>query len=304
MTSVQPKVSGNRQSRQAPCERRFLRTACVLIYSSAVGAVAWPSPGRGEELAPPQVRAIIKDYIATHPDEIGAIVKDYLVNHPEFLKEVFIELAKRKQAVKGAGDGSAAAITDASTMERATQIENNAGALFNSPHQVVIGNRSGDVTLVEFFDYSCGFCKRGLAHLMTLVAEDPQLRVVLKELPILGPGSADAAKVAIAVRMQDADGSRALAFHKTLLGKPGPATKDAALAVARELNFDMARIEQDIDGAEVRATLEETANLAKGLGIRGTPAYVVGDQVVFGAVGAKPIMRQIAITRAHHSGSK
>jgi len=269
-----------------------------LLLFAAAGLLAWPSTGRSEDISPAQIQEVIKDYIATHPDEIGAIAKDYLVKHPEFLKEVFIELAKRKQAVRGATQSKDTAMAAKSPRGHEEAIGKNADALFNSPHQVVLGNPTGNVTLVEFFDYSCGFCKRGLADLLALIASDPQLRVVLKELPILGPGSADAARVAIAVRMQDAEGSRELAFHKALLGKPGPASKETALAVARDLAFDIERIEQELDSVEVRQTLEETSRVAGALGIRGTPAYVIGDKVVFGAVGVKLLTNEIAVAHA------
>ena len=94
---------------------------------------------------------------------------------------------------------------------------------------MTLGNPQGDVTLVEFFDYSCGFCKRALSDMLALLKDDPKLKIVLKEFPILGPGSVEAARVAVAVRMQDPGGQKYLAFHQELLGAPGPATRDRAL---------------------------------------------------------------------------
>jgi protein-disulfide isomerase len=154
------------------------------------------------------------------------------------------------------------------------------------------------VTLVEFFDYSCGYCKRALPDMLTLLKDDPELRIVLKEFPILGPGSTDAARVAIAVRMQDPDGKRYLAFHQTLLGEPGPATKEKALAAALDGNFDLARIEQDMASDEVGATLGEDMKLAAALSVSGTPAYVIGKGVVVGVVGVAALKERIAQARA------
>src|SRR5256886_5656117 len=124
-----------------------------------------------------------------------------------------------------------------------------------------------------------------MADLSDVMKDDPKLKVVLKELPVLGRGSVEAARVATAVRMQDRTGKKYLEFHQKLLGGRGQADKARALAVAKEVGFDMARIEKDIAGDEVKATLEESMKLAEALGLNGTPSYVVGNDVVVGAVG-------------------
>ena len=142
------------------------------------------------------------------------------------------------------------------------------------------------VTLVEFFDYNCGFCKRALGDMAELMKADPKLKVVLKEFPILGPGSAEAARVAVAVRMQDPGGQKYLAFHQKLLGSPAQANMASALAAAGAAGLDVARIEQDLDTDEVRDTLAESMTLARTLGVSGTPTYVIGESFVVGAVGA------------------
>jgi protein-disulfide isomerase len=183
------------------------------------------------------------------------------------------------------------------TPDRGAAIASNATALFSSPHQVTLGNPHGDVTLVEFFDYSCGFCKRALPDMMALIKDDANLKIVLKELPILGPGSAEAARIAVAVRMQDADGQKYLAFHQQLLGTAGPASRDKALAAAKDLGLDMAQLEKDAASEEVAATLGEDARLAAAMGIRGTPGYVVGDEVVLGAVGLAALKTRIGAAR-------
>ncbi|MGB3584181.1 MAG: DsbA family protein, partial [Roseiarcus sp.] len=174
----------------------------------------------------------------------------------------------------------------------------NAGALFSSPHQVTLGDPRGDVTLVEFFDYNCGFCKRALSDTLALVKDDPHLKIVLKEFPILGPGSTEAARIAIAVRLQDPDGRKYLAFHQELLGSPGPAGREKALAAAKDQNLDMARIEADAASDEAGATLSEDMKLASALGFAGTPSYVVGGDVVLGAVGLAGLKERIEKARA------
>ena len=214
--------------------------------------------------------------------EIEKIIKDYLLAHPEVLEEVSNELDKRKQLAEA---------------EKAkTEIKNHSDALFNSPRQVTIGNTGGDVTLVEFFDYNCGYCKRALADLTTIMKDDTKLRVVLKEFPVLGPGSLEAAKVAVAVRMQDKN-KKYFDFHQRLLGGRGQADKARALQAAKEAGFDMARIEKDMNSDEVKASLEESMKLAEALGLNGTPSYVVGSELVVGAVGLDALKQKVNIAR-------
>ena len=121
--------------------------------------------------------------------------------------------------------------------------------------------------------------------MIELMGKDPKLKVVLKEFPVLGPGSIEAAQVAVAVRMQDKTGKKYLEFHQKLLTGRGQADKARALAVAKEVGLDMARIEKDLKSDEIDATLEESMKLAEALGLNGTPSYVIGNDVVIGAVG-------------------
>ena len=126
--------------------------------------------------------------------------------------------------------------------------------------------------------------------------DDPKLRVVLKEFPVLGPGSIEAAKVAVAVRMQD-PGKKYFDFHLKLLGGRGQADKAHALAAAKEAGFDMARIEKDMASDEVKASIDESMKLAEALGLNGTPSYVVGSQVVVGAVGLDALKEKVNVAR-------
>ena len=169
--------------------------------------------------------------------------------------------------------------------------------MFDSPRQVTLGNPGGDVTLVEFLDYNCGYCKRALPDMLALIADDKNLKVVIKEWPVLGPGSNEAARVAVAVRMQDPTGAKYLAFHRILMGERGPANKQRAIAAAEQAGLDTARIEKDLASAEVGQTIEESVRLAGALGLRGTPAYVVGETVVPGAVGVAVLKERIQAAR-------
>lgn len=241
-----------------------------------------------------EIDGIIKDYLASHPDEVGEIVKDYMIRHPEAVGQIISELLKHRPA---ASAGAAAAAGPKTAPEAGAAIASNASQLFSSPHQVTLGNPKGDVTLVEFFDYNCGFCKRALPDMLTLLKDDPKLKIVLKEFPILGPGSADAARVAVAVRMQDPDGKKYLAFHQELLGGPGPAGKEKALAAAKDQGLDMTRLERDLASDEVKATLDEDMTLANAVGVHGTPSYVIGKNLVVGAIGVAALEGDIAAAR-------
>ncbi len=203
--------------------------------------------------------------------DIEKIVHDYLVAHPEVLQEAMAELEKRQAA--------------ADAQKHKDAVKQHASALFSSPHQVTLGNPDGKVTFVEFFDYNCGYCKRAMDDMLTLMKDDPNLKVVLKEFPVLGPGSVEAAQVAVAARMQDKSGKKYLDFHQKLLGGRGEANKARALAVAKETGFDMDRLQKDMQSAEVKTTLQETFKLAEALGLNGTPSYVIGEKVEVGAVG-------------------
>ena len=176
-------------------------------------------------------------------------------------------------------------------------VKENSATLFSSPHQVVLGNPQGNVTMVEFFDYNCGYCKRALPDMLGLIKADSNLKFVLKEFPVLGEGSVEAARVAVAVRMQDSTGKKYIEFHQKLLGGRGPADKARALAVAKDVGFDMARIEKDMTSDEVKKTIDENMKLADALGVSGTPSYVVGHEVIMGAVGLDALKEKIEAER-------
>lgn len=240
----------------------------------------------------------IHDYLAAHPDELGDLVRAYLVKHPEVLRDMLIALMKQRAAARGY---TSPLLSARNAVDRSAVIASNAQMLFNSPHQVTLGNPSGDVTLVEFFDYSCGYCKRALADTVALLNGDPKIKLVLKEFPILGPGSTAAAHVAIAVRMQDASGLKYLAFHRELLSEAGPADEDRALAAAKDQGLDLDRLKRDMASAEVQETIDENLKLSTALGLTGTPSYVIGVHVLQGAVGLARLQSEIALVRTQHT---
>jgi protein-disulfide isomerase len=259
-------------------------------------------PSRAQDLRT-EIESIVKDYLAAHPDEVGEIVKGYFVKHPEAVGQILTEILKQRRAAgasanAGATAGAAPTTSTNPAADRSAAVAGNTAQLFSSKHQVTLGNPEGDVTLVEFFDYNCGFCKRALPDMLALIKDDPKLKIVLKEFPILGPGSLEAARVAVAVRMQDGGGQKYLAFHQELFNDPGPASKEKALTAAKNQGLDMTRLEQDMASPEVADTLTEDSKLAGAVNITGTPGYVIGKDVVLGAVGITGLKRQIDAARA------
>src|SRR4029079_113055 len=220
-----------------------------------------------------------EEFSSGQRSEVERIVREYLIAHPEVIQEAMSELDKRQTAAQAEKHKAA--------------IKQYSEALFSSPRQVVLGNPNGNVAFVEFFDYNCGYCKRAMQDMLTLLKTDSNLKVVLKEFPVLGPGSVEAAKVAAAVHIQDKTGKKYLEFHQKLLGGRGQADKAHALAAAKESGLDVSRIEKDMESADVKAMLDESFKIAEALGLNGTPSYVIGKDVVIGAVGLDALKEKI-----------
>lgn len=196
---------------------------------------------------------------------VETIVRDYLTKHPELLVEMSAELDKRQAAEQEAQQRKA--------------ISENADEIFRSPAAFVAGNPEGDVSVVEFFDYNCGFCRRALPDVVKLVNSDNKVRLVLKELPIFGDDSEDAAKAALAAHKQ----GKYFEMHQKLFTEPGKANKEKALAIAKELGLDVAQLQKDMEDPAIKKALEESKALAQKLNLQGTPLYLIGDRVVPGA---------------------
>jgi protein-disulfide isomerase len=228
--------------------------------------------------------ALAQSFTPEQRGEIEKIVREYLLNNPQILQEVMAELEKRQ------------ALVDAERHRAA--IKEHAELLFDSPRQVTIGNPQGDVAFVEFFDYNCGYCKRALTDMLDLMKTDSKLKVVLKEFPVLGEGSIQAAQVAVAVRMQDKTGGKKyLEFHQKLLNSRGTVDRARALAVAKEVGLDMSRLDKDMASDEVKTTLAESFKMAEAMGLNGTPSYVIGNEVVIGAIGLPGLKEKVNLAR-------
>lgn len=221
-------------------------------------------------------------FSAPQKAEIGTIVREYLLKNPEVLQEAINELQRRT--------------AEAEKTAQTAAIKETGETLLRSPHGAVVGNPQGDVTLVEFFDYNCGYCKQALADIQALVKADPKLRVVLKDLPVLGPDSMDASRMALAVKQQ-VSAEKLFEYHSRLLATRGRVGSERALALAKDMGLDIPRLQKDLTGPVVSAAVDENRQLAERLGITGTPAFIIGEEVVPGAVGQALLKQAIAGVR-------
>lgn len=214
--------------------------------------------------------------------EVEGIIRDYLLKNPEVLLEVQEALeAKQKEEQRIASLGV---------------IEKAKSEIFNSTFDGVVGNPKGKVTIVEFYDYNCGFCKRAIDDMQALTKADPELRFVLKEFPILGPDSQKASIVSMAFHLMHPE--KYGEFHNALLGGQGRATEAAAIKVALSLGADEAKLREKMKDPTITEAFSKTFDLANKLAITGTPSYVVGNEVVFGALGQEVLAEKIEAAKA------
>jgi protein-disulfide isomerase len=238
----------------------------ALVCSLILAAFSPMSPARAE-ISPAQ------------KSEFEALIGAYLKEHPEVVRDAMAELERRQKE-------------DEDTA-RQKAISGLSDQIFNSSMQAVVGNPNGKVTLVEFFDYNCGYCRRTLEDITRLSKEDNDLRIVLKDFPVLGPGSVEAAQIAIALRNQF-KGDKYWDFHQKLLSTRGQVGKTQALSVAKDLGADLAKVNADSANPVVRASIEEVMKIADGLNLTGTPSFVLGDEVIVGAVGYDELKAKIS----------
>lgn len=240
---------------------RLMSAALVLTLALAL------APARAEEQAP------------ADQAEFEARVRAYLIAHPEVIVEALQELERRQQA--------------ATDVKQKQAILDHRDALIASPDDPVAGNPAGAVTVVEFFDYRCPYCKAVAHDMIDTLEDEGDVRIVFKEFPILGPESEQAAKAALAARLQ----GKYLPFHRALMAHKGQLDEAALFRVAEEVGLDVARLRQDMTTAEIDETISRNLALANALAIGGTPAFVVGDSLVPGAVDMKTLRDLVAKAR-------
>ena len=212
--------------------------------------------------------------------DVERILRQYLEDHPEVVVEALRAWQQREQARQAAD-----------TRQR---VAARAPELYDDAETPFAGNPRGDVVIVEFFDYRCGYCRRNAPDLFALIESDPGVKVVFKEFPILGAASRLAARAALAAREQ----GLYVAFHRALMTADIDFREDDILAVARAAGLDVERLRAGMESADIDAYLARTTSLARDLGIEGTPAFVIGGELYPGALGADDLERLVADQRS------
>jgi protein-disulfide isomerase len=246
------------------------RTGGVLLAPAILLVGTALAIGQSKEAtSPPVVKTQATQADATlsadHKKAIEAVIKDYLLNNPEIMLEVQAALESKMEKVQAE--------------KAAAAIKSSAAEIFRPPFSPVVGNAKGDVTIVEFFDYNCGYCKKALVDVAKLLEQEKQVKLILKELPILAKGSEETAKVALAAKMQ----GKYWEFHRAMLNTSGQANEASALRVAEKVGLDMGKLKKDMASPEVAKEIDDTRALADKLQVRGTPFFMVGDRIIPGA---------------------
>lgn len=241
-------------------------TGAAVAYGPAAAGDKAPPLRLAQTTTPGSTAPAAGPFSAEQKAAIGQIIKEYLLANPEIMMDVQNALEARMETLQ------------AERLKLA--LKESAAEIFRRPNAPTAGNPNGDVTVVEFFDYNCGYCKRAFTDIAKLVEKDPKVKVVFKELPILSKGSEEAARVALAARMQ----GKYWEAHRVLIALRGEVNEASALrAVEKMGGLDMAKLKKDMDAPEVKAEIETVRNLAQKMGINGTPHFLVGDRAIAGA---------------------
>jgi protein-disulfide isomerase len=244
------------------------RSLALLLSGIAVLAGLASSPGQAADPVTPEQK-----------EAFERIIHDYLLQHPEVLV----------QALQSAEDKMKAE----SEADTRTALAEKHQALVADPTSPVAGNPNGDVTIVEFFDYRCPYCKEVEPSLEALLRDDGKIRIVYKEFPILGKDSVTATRVALAAVKQ----GRYDAFHAAMMATKGHIDQQVVMQVAKTAGLDLDRVKKDMQGQDVDDIIKRNYDLAQSLDIKGTPAFIIGGELVPGAIDIAALKEKIAAAR-------
>jgi protein-disulfide isomerase len=245
-------------------------TACGgLVLAGALVAAATASPDRIASTP-----AMSADTAA-----LGKSIREYLMANPEVLVDAMQELERKQDSQRDA------------TAQKG--VSENQAELYGDADSPIAGNPNGDVVIVEFNDYQCPYCKRAFQAMKSVVGADGKVKVVYKDLPILGDASKIAAQAALAAAKQ----GKHLALHNALMEYTGKLDRDKILEIAVGVGIDRAQLEKDMQDPKLQQIIDRNMALANALGVRGTPAFVIGKQFVPGAVDAAALKQLIADAR-------
>jgi protein-disulfide isomerase len=220
-------------------------------------------------------------FTAGQKSDIENLVHQYLIEHPEILQEMATKLEEKTKL--------------AETTQRTQTLNTKKADIFHNPGDAIVGNPKGDVTIVEFFDYNCGWCKKSVTEMQSLVGTDKKIRVVMKEFPIFGEGSEYAAKAALASVKQ----GKYWQFHQALFAAPSKVTPQVVDQIAQEQGLDLAKLKSDMKDPAILATMQKNQLLAQSLAINGTPGFVIDDQLSPGYLPLDGLQAMVATVRAN-----
>ena len=270
MSKTPKATSGN-----APKQILLPALVGASVAAAAFGLFVMLDPGRAPAPAPAALAPLpvmpgktTSPVIALDDSQKALIektVEAYLLNNPQILMKMSEALERQQKQNQNE--------------QLQSTIAENGDSIYRDKFGLVAGNPDGDVTIVEFSDYNCPYCKRAFNSIKQVLGADSKVRVVLKEFPIFGEQSENIARVAIAAKYQ----GRYFDMHSALLKSPGRNNKKSALLIAEKLGLDMDKLRKDMDSDEVRKVISETRQLGNKLGIQGTPFFLVGDKVIPGA---------------------
>lgn len=246
-----------------------LKTVALLL--AVFGVAAMPPAAAGAPDA--------GGFNAAQKGAIEAIVHDYLLQHPDVMIE----------ALRGANAKLKAEAHD----KTAVEVKKHWQELVRDPDTPAVGNPHPDVTIVEFFDFQCPYCKADEEIVQKLLGQDKKLRIAYKDIPLLGPASTTAARAALAARMQN----KYDAFRLVMMNMKGELSEATVFIVAKAVGLDIARLKQDMQAPTIDKQLQDNMALAKDLDITGTPTFVVGSQVVEGAIDLSGMKELVADAR-------
>ncbi len=255
------------------------------VQRTAAALSAQSSGGASGQTAVVDAAAIEK-YMAENPVS-DKVIEAYLRAHPE----VVVASLEKFQRDQREAQQQAQAQADLSL------VSDNQKEIFEDGYSLVAGNPDGDITLVEFSDYNCGYCKRAHSVVADFIESDGNIRLVVKEFPILGPGSTLAGRAALASTMQD-EAEKYGAFNDALMKHRGSHSEATVMRIAASVGLDVEQLEVDMKSSEVDAMVRRTSELAQKLSINGTPAFILGNQVVRGFVPVEELARLAKVARS------
>ena len=237
-----------------------------LAIAAAMMALTWPVSAQS--------------FNDQQKQEMGDFIRSYLLEHPEILREMADKLEQQDQQDE--------------QIARTEGLAKQKNVVFRHDGDAVIGNPKGDVTIIEFMDYNCGWCKRSVGEVQALVEKDKNLRIVLKEFPIFGQHSEFAAKAALASIRQ----GKYWPFHQAMFAHEGQITDQVVLEIAKGQGLDVAKLNEDMKDQKVLNTISANYDLAKTLKLNGTPAFIVDSKVFPGYLPLDALEAAIAEVRA------